>query len=113
MRVPHQTDPLPFANTNAFTRGDSDRMAPLFAKSAPMHPETVKTDNHRESLARTPERFHKLSVIVCLAIFTVALGGRFLAWQDNRRDVWKVETFVTSEYKDSARQLLRGDVGSF
>ena len=51
--------------------------------------------------------------VICFLIFLLALGVRFLTWQDNRLDVWKVETFVTSDYKDSAHQLLRGDLRAF
>src|SRR5713101_4868779 len=46
-------------------------------------------------------------------IFLVAFGVRFLSWQDNRRDVWRVETFVTAGYKESARKLLHGDLRAF
>ncbi len=46
-------------------------------------------------------------------IFLVAFGVRFLSWQDNRRDVWRVETFVTAEYKDSAHRLLSGNLRAF
>src|SRR5229473_5427601 len=46
-------------------------------------------------------------------IFLVAFGVRFLSWQDNRRDVWRVETFVTAEYKESAQRLLSGNLRAF
>ena len=69
-----------------------------------MHPE-ITTDKNLGSLARKPARVHRRSLIVCLTIFMVAFGVRFLAWQDNYRDVSKVETFVTSEYKDAARTV--------
>src|SRR5258707_7642140 len=46
-------------------------------------------------------------------IFLIAFGVRFLSWQDNRRDVWRVETFVTAEYKDSAQRLLSGNLRAF
>src|SRR5260370_14858283 len=46
-------------------------------------------------------------------IFLVAFGVRFLSWQDNRRDVGRVETFVTAGYKESARKLLHGDLRAF
>ena len=77
-----------------------------------MHPE-ITTDTNLGSLARKPARVHRRFLIVCLTIFMVALGVRFLAWQDDHRDVSKVETFVTSEYKDAARQLLRGDLRAY
>ena len=49
----------------------------------------------------------------CVVIFVVALGVRFLTWQDNRHDIWRVQTAVTDGYKGSARQLLAGDVKTF
>jgi hypothetical protein len=52
-------------------------------------------------------------LIQCLLIFFLALGVRVLTWQDNRLEVWRVQTFVTSDYKDSARQLLSGDLRAF
>jgi hypothetical protein len=61
----------------------------------------------------TSARSTKLTLVVCLGIFVLAFAVRFLAWQDNRREVWKVETFVTAEYKESARQLLHGDLRNF
>ncbi|HVS83653.1 MAG TPA: glycosyltransferase family 39 protein [Pyrinomonadaceae bacterium] len=48
-----------------------------------------------------------------ITIFMFAFGVRVLAWQDNYREVSKVETSVTSEYTDSTRQLLRGDLRAF
>jgi hypothetical protein len=62
---------------------------------------------------RPSECSRKRLLVICAAIFFVAFGVRFLSWQDNRRDVWKVQTFVTSDYQDSARQLLRGDLRAF
>src|SRR5712692_6306565 len=78
-----------------------------------MHSET-KTDTSLSSpVHRAPARFHRRSIVVCITIFMFALGVRVLAWQDNYREVWKVETSVTSEYTDSTRQLLRGDLRAF
>ena len=51
--------------------------------------------------------------MICLCIFFVALGVRFLTWQDNRYEIWKVQTSVTEGYKDSARQLAAGDFERF
>src|SRR6266849_3284364 len=59
------------------------------------------------------EGSRKRLLVICGVIFFVAFGVRLLSWQDNRREVSKVETFVTAEYKDSARQLLRGDLHAF
>lgn len=68
-----------------------------------MHPEIIKNSSTRVS------RF----LIVCLIVFSVAFGVRYLSWQDNHLNVSKVETSVTSEYKDSTQQLLRGDLRAF
>ncbi len=51
--------------------------------------------------------------VPCLIIFFLALGVRLLTWQDNRREVGRVQSQVTSDYKDSASQLLRGDLRAF
>lgn len=51
-------------------------------------------------------------LIIC-GLVLLALGVRFLTWQDNRRDIGKVQTSVTEGYKDSARQLASGDLRSF
>lgn len=61
----------------------------------------------------TRGRSAKQTILVCLAIFVLALGVRFLSWQDNRREVGKVETYVTLEYTESARQLLNRDFREF
>lgn len=55
----------------------------------------------------------KQFALLCGAIFLLALGVRFLTWQDNYRDIWKVQTSVTAGYKKSARQLLAGDFKTF
>jgi hypothetical protein len=54
---------------------------------------------------------HRSTLI--LILFFLALGVRFLTWQDNRRDIWKIQTSVTEGYKDSARQLASGDLNVF
>lgn len=54
----------------------------------------------------------RAALIIC-GLFMLALGVRFLTWQDNRRDIWKVQTSVTQGYKDSARQLADGDFKLF
>src|SRR5229473_1929050 len=46
------------------------------------------------------EGSRKRLLVICGVIFLVAFGVRFLSWQDNRRDAWKVETVV-------ARRLAR------
>ncbi len=62
---------------------------------------------------RPSECSRKRLLVICGVIFLLGFGVRFLSWQDNRREVWKVQTFVTSDYQDSARQLLRGDLRAF
>lgn len=64
----------------------------------------------RLSLSTLPKRQF---LLVCLGVFVVALGVRFLTWQDNRYEIWKVQTSVTDGYKDSARQLAAGNFKSF
>ena len=55
----------------------------------------------------------KHTLFICLALFFLAFAVRTLTWQDNKRDAWKVQTYVTSGYKDSAHQLARGDFKTF
>src|SRR5260370_32440792 len=62
---------------------------------------------------RPSEFGRKRLLISCAVVFVVAFGVRFLSWQDNRRDVWRVETFVTAEYKESAQRLLSGNLRPF
>jgi hypothetical protein len=52
------------------------------------------------------------SVLIC-GLVVLAFGVRFLTWQDNYRDIGKVQTSVTDGYKDSARQLAAGDLKAF
>ncbi|HXQ72211.1 MAG TPA: glycosyltransferase family 39 protein [Pyrinomonadaceae bacterium] len=51
--------------------------------------------------------------LIIFGLVLLALGVRFLTWQDNRRDIGKVQTSVTEGYKDSARQLANGDFKLF
>src|SRR6266566_1307653 len=62
---------------------------------------------------RPSECGRKRLFVICAVIFLVAFGVRFLSWQDNRRDVWRVETFVTAGYKESAHKLLHGELRAF
>lgn len=48
-----------------------------------------------------------------LILILLALGVRYLTWQDNYREIWKVQSSVSDGYKDSARQLARGDFKTF
>jgi len=55
----------------------------------------------------------KQLVLFCGVIFLLTLAVRLLTWQDNARDIWKVQTSVVEGYKDSARQLATGDFKTF
>src|SRR5438874_7891191 len=66
----------------------------------------------REGFRPSEYRGKKL-LVICAVIFLVAFGVRFLSWQDNRRDVWRVETFVTAGYKESAHKLQHGNLRAF
>lgn len=48
-----------------------------------------------------------------MLIFFLALGVRLLMWHDLRLDVWRVQTYVTSDYKYSAYLLARRDFKGF
>ena len=52
-------------------------------------------------------------LVPALLISFLALGIRFLTWQDLHLEVRKVQTYVTSDYKDSAYQLSRGNLRAF
>ncbi len=56
---------------------------------------------------------NKQFLAACLLIFFLALGVRLLTWHDLRLDVWKVQTYVTSDYKYSAYLLARRDFKGF
>ena len=55
----------------------------------------------------------KQFLAACLLIFFLALGVRLLTWHDLRREVWRVQTYVTSDYKYSAYLLARRDFKGF
>lgn len=56
---------------------------------------------------------NKQFLAACLLIFFLALGVRLLTWHDLRLDVWRVQTYVTSDYKYSAYLLARRDFKGF
>lgn len=68
------------------------------------------TNSGDPKLSRTGRKHF---VTVCLLIFFLALGVRLLTWQDLRLQVWKVQTYVTSDYKYSAYLLARQDFKGF
>jgi 4-amino-4-deoxy-L-arabinose transferase-like glycosyltransferase len=49
----------------------------------------------------------------CFLIFILALGVRLLTWHDLRLDVWKIQTYITSDYKYSAYLLARRNFTGF
>lgn len=51
--------------------------------------------------------------VIIFGLFLLALLVRFLTWQDNRHELWKVQTHVTIDYKEPARALAAGDFNSF
>ena len=55
----------------------------------------------------------KQFLLLCAAIFLIALGVRFLTWQDNYREIWRIQSSVSDRYKESAGQLLAGDFKTF
>lgn len=52
-------------------------------------------------------------LISCAVIFIVAMGCRWLSWQDNRFEARKVQTAVTEGYKHTGRLLQQGGVSAF
>jgi len=62
---------------------------------------------------RPSEYRGKKLLVICAVIFFVAFGVRFLSWQDNRREVRKVETFVIAGYQESAQKLAHGQLHAF
>lgn len=65
-------------------------------------------------LSTPPPKFSPAQLLlICLLIFVAASSVRLLAWSDNWRDVGKVQTYVTSDYKRGARQLMSGNTRDF
>ncbi|MGI8735068.1 MAG: ArnT family glycosyltransferase [Pyrinomonadaceae bacterium] len=63
--------------------------------------------------SKYPKHYNKQFFATCLLVFFVALGVRLLTWHDLRLEVWKVQTYVTSDYKYSAYLLARRDFKGF
>lgn len=53
------------------------------------------------------------ALVLCAIIFFLALGVRFLQWQDQRIQLEESLTTLTDEYKLQAHLLLNGDLGRF
>lgn len=52
-------------------------------------------------------------LLICLAIFLLAIGVRLFHWQDNRPVFPKLFTGMVEHYKSNARLLLNGNVAGF
>jgi hypothetical protein len=52
-------------------------------------------------------------VLICLAIFLLAIGVRLLHWQDNRSIFPKLFTGMVENYRSNARLLLTGQTADF
>src|ERR1051326_5045912 len=50
---------------------------------------------------------------ICIAIFLIAFGVRFLTWHDTRLEVGKVQYGVTADYKRIAQMMRDGGLGRF
>src|ERR1041384_4040242 len=50
---------------------------------------------------------------ICIAIFLIALGVRFLTWRDTRLEVGKVQYGVTADYQRIAQMMRDGGVKAF
>ena len=75
----------------------------------PKQPDNSNRETDPESSTGRPRKL----LVQCLLIFFLALGVRLLTWQDIHLEVGRVQTYVTSNYKDSAYQLLKGDLRAF
>jgi hypothetical protein len=67
----------------------------------------------RSSDPQVDKPLNKKLIAACLLIFFSALGVRLLTWHDLRLDVWKVQTYLTSDYKYSAYLLARRNFKGF
>src|SRR5947207_15430980 len=52
-------------------------------------------------------------LVICVAIFLIAFGVRFLTWHDTRLEVGKVQYGVTADYKRIAQIMRDGGVEAF
>lgn len=66
----------------------------------------AKSGDHKRSKS-------KQLLTISLLVFIVALGVRLLTWHDLHLEVWKVQTYVTSDYKYSADLLARHEFKAF
>lgn len=55
----------------------------------------------------------RANLLVCIALFTLSFGVRFLVWQNNRVEIDRVQSVVTDVYKKDARLLASGSVAVF
>lgn len=66
-----------------------------------------------DELAGASLLINRRRLIICAIIFFVALGARFLSWQDNRFEARKVQTAVTEGYKHTGRLIQQAGVRGF
>lgn len=57
--------------------------------------------------------FSKRNVTICVCLFALAFGVRFLVWQNNKVAMDGVQYVVTHMYKEDAKTLLTGGIGAF
>jgi Dolichyl-phosphate-mannose-protein mannosyltransferase len=77
--------------------------------------ETGDRDTHgaQEGRGREESARRMKTMVLCLTIFAVAFGVRFLSWHDTRGEVWKVQTVVAEDYRNTARILQQGGLRVF
>lgn len=66
-----------------------------------------------DELTDTSLLMDRRRLIICAIIFSVALGVRFLSWQDNRFEARKVQTAVTEGYKHTGRLIQQAGLKGF
>jgi|GEM_PF-1681063 len=57
--------------------------------------------------------FSKKMVGICVCLFAIAFGVRFLVWQNNKITMEGVQYVVTQMYKNDAKTLLAGNLREF
>lgn len=86
-------------------------------KTGPKNIEVINDSSARgESAGKAApmgRRWETRRIIMCLFIFLLAFGVRFLSYQDTRREVEKVQTVVAGDYRRVAVLLRTGGFASF
>ncbi len=57
--------------------------------------------------------FSKQNVGICVCLFAIAFGVRFLVWQNNKIAMDGVQSVVTQMFKNDAKTLLAGNIRAF